>query len=84
MSPLWSYVLAVIGITAMLLAGKKRVIAWPIGLISQIVWASYAIATRQWGFLISAIAFSAVYARNWYLWFREEQEAKNEDLRISS
>lgn len=64
MNPLWSYGLAAIGITGLLLAGSKRKVGWAIGFGAQILWIAYALATDQPGFLVSAFAYGFVYARN--------------------
>lgn len=69
---IWSFILAAIGITGLILAGKKMKIGWAIGLAAQVLWIVYALVTHQWGFIFSALAYGAVYARNWYMWFIEE------------
>lgn len=67
----WSYVLAFVGIAGLVLAGRDRSLGWAIGLGAQGLWIAYALATGQHGFLISAVAYGAVYARNWRAWRRE-------------
>jgi hypothetical protein len=61
---LWSIGLAAIGIAGLWLAGAQKRIGWAIGLTAQLLWATYGITTGQWGFLASAAAYGAVYARN--------------------
>lgn len=73
MNPLWSWALAVIGMTGMWLAGRKRWYAWLVNLGSQTVWLSYGVATRQWGFVASAFGFGTVYVINHRRWRREER-----------
>jgi len=67
----WSWVLTVVGIAGLLLAGGRRTVGWAVGLGAQALWVAYAVATRQWGFIFSALAYGAVYARNWLRWRRE-------------
>lgn len=74
-NPWWSIVLALLGITSMVLAGNKLKSAWVIGLISQVIWITYGFITNQWGFVLSGVAFSIVYVRNLLLWHAEEKEA---------
>lgn len=68
MSQWWSWVLAVIGISGLYLAGRKKALGWAVGLAAQTLWITYAVATRQWGFLVSAFAYGWVYAHNWSRW----------------
>lgn len=70
MHPLWSWVLTVVGVTGLLLAGSKRKVGWAIGLGAQVLWLAYALATEQYGFIVSAFAYGAVYTRNWLAWRR--------------
>lgn len=68
----WSWLLTAIGITGLLLAGSKRKVGWAIGLAAQVPWIVYALATEQYGFIVSALAYGATYARNWWRWYREQ------------
>jgi hypothetical protein len=70
---IWSFILATVGILGLVLAGKKMSVGWAVGLAAQVLWIVFALVTHQWGFIISALAYGFVYARNWYLWWIEEQ-----------
>lgn len=65
---LWSYILAVVGILGIFLAGKKRTVGWVIGLGAQLLWIAYAIVTAQYGFIVSALGYGWVYGLNWWRW----------------
>lgn len=65
---LWSYVLGAIGILGIYLAGKRNLWGWAIGLGAQGLWLIYAIVTAQYGFIFTAVAYAAIYGRNWWLW----------------
>lgn len=65
---LWSYLLAAVGIFGIYLSGKKLAIGWLVGLGAQVLWIIYALVTRQYGFIISAVAYGAVYATNYKKW----------------
>lgn len=69
MSAYWSYLLTAIGVTGLYLAGKGYWWAWLVGLAAQGFWITYAIATEQWGFIVSAVAYGYVYARNARRWW---------------
>jgi hypothetical protein len=72
---IWSCVLAAVGILGLWLAGRKQKIGWAVGLSAQILWIIFACITKQWGFILSAIAYGWVYGRNWLRWHAEEREA---------
>lgn len=81
MNWLWSFILAGIGLLSLWVAGNHNKAGWMIGIIAQVLWFWYAIATEQFGFILSCFAYGWVYARNWLRWSREE--APDEDLRLS-
>lgn len=68
MSQGWSWVLTVMGVTAIWLAGRGNRIGWAVGFSGQLLWIVYAVASRQWGFLAAAGLYGGVYARNWFRW----------------
>lgn len=74
---MWSYLLAVVGILGLYIAGKKKASGWAIGLSAQVLWVVYAVSTKQWGFIVSAIAYGTMYAKNWLSWKRAEQQEPN-------
>ena len=62
---LWSYILAVVGLAGLYLAGGPRAsLGWSLGIASQSLWGAYAIASEQYGFLVTAFAYGVVYAKN--------------------
>jgi len=64
----WSIALAATGILGIWLAGRKNLWGWAIGVAAQLLWIAYAIVTQQWGFILSAVAYAAVYGWNWWKW----------------
>lgn len=71
MNQWWSWLLTGVGVTGLYFAGRKNKVGWAIGFAAQSLWILYAVATRQWGFIVSAGAYGSVYARNWLRWRRE-------------
>jgi len=69
---LWSWILAAIGVTGIFFVGKKTVWGWLILLANECIWIAYAVSTKQYGFIISALAYGAVYIRSYIHWKREE------------
>jgi len=52
-----------IGVTGLLIAATRPRIGWWFNIGAQVAWVIYAVVTRQWGFLISAIAYGVAYVR---------------------
>lgn len=69
---LWSWILAAIGVTGIFFVGKKTVWGWLILLANECIWIAYAINTKQYGFIISALAYAGVYIRSYIHWKRED------------
>lgn len=63
MNPAWSYILAAVGITGLWIAATRPHIGWWFNIAAQGIWVAYAVATRQWGFLLTAVAYAIVYVR---------------------
>lgn len=70
MNPGWSFLLAAVGLLGVWLAGRKSWTGWAVGIVSQVLWITYGLTTGQYGFFLSAFAYGAMYARNWWLWTR--------------
>lgn len=64
----WSYLLMIVGVMGLWLAGRKSVWGWAVGLGAQGLWLVYAMVTQQWGFIVSALAYGWVYANNYLKW----------------
>jgi len=57
----------IVGVTGIYLAGRggRAVIAgWIVGAAAQLLWFIYAIVTKQYGFLVSAIAYGSIIVLN--------------------
>lgn len=72
---IWSYALAAVGILGIWLAGRKSLWGWAVGFAAQALWIVYALVTDQYGFIVSALAYAAIYGRNWWKWSQERREA---------
>lgn len=71
MSPYWSWLLTAVGVTGLYFAGRKKAVGWAIGIGAQVLWFSYAVATEQWGFIVSCFAYGWVYVKNFRCWRKE-------------
>jgi hypothetical protein len=65
---LWSWVLAAIGVAGIYFVGKKTLWGWFILLFGETLWIAYAVATEQYGFIVSAIAYAALYIKAYLHW----------------
>jgi hypothetical protein len=70
----WSYLLTAVGIYGLLLLRAKKSIGWVVGLAAQTLWLAYAIATRQWGFILSAACYGTVNTLGLIAWRKAERE----------
>lgn len=68
---MWSWVLTTISVLGLYYAGKRMWQGWLLGLLAQPVWLTYALATRQYGFVLSCLAFGYVNASNLLRWRRD-------------
>lgn len=73
----WSYLLTAVGILGLYLAGRRIPAGWLIGLGAQGLWIAYATATQQYGFYVSAVAYAAVYSKNFLTWHRQDSTRRN-------
>lgn len=80
-SQLWSWALAAIGVSGVFLTTKKLYAGFVVGVLVQLLWISYAIASSQYGFIASALAFGWVNALGWYRWTRSTAPKPERDTR---
>lgn len=69
----WSWALAAVGIFGLWLSGRKDYRGWFVGFGAQILWITYALVTVQYGFILSAVAYGAIYLKNGLAWMREKR-----------
>lgn len=73
---IWSFVLAAVGIAGIYLAGRKSKWGWGLGLAAQVLWVVFALTTAQYGFILTAVAYGAVYGKNLWQWHKEDARKK--------
>jgi hypothetical protein len=69
----WSWILTAVGVTGLYFAGKNNKVGWAIGIFAQSLWIAYALATQQYGFLVSAFAYGFIYIKNFNAWRNNER-----------
>ncbi len=72
----WSYLLAAVGVTGIFLVGRKDIWGWLVLSTNEFIWIAYALATDQYGFIIMALAYLAVYIKS-YIGWKSEAKMKN-------
>lgn len=71
---MWSWILAVIGASGIYFVGRKSAWAWFVLLFNECLWIIYAITTKQYGFIFSALAYAAVYIKSYLHWTNEPKQ----------
>jgi len=71
---MWSWVLAVIGVTGIYFVGRKTIWGWLVLLLNECLWIIYALVTKQYGFILGATAYAVVYIKSYMLWHKEKNE----------
>jgi hypothetical protein len=62
------YILSLIGVTALILIGKRKELGWALAFTNECLWFLFAIATKQYGFIIGALVYGFVNAHNYRKW----------------
>lgn len=70
----WSWVLGTIGVAGIYFVGRKTIWGWIVLLSNEVLWITYALLTKQYGFIFSAVAYGIVYIKSFLHWRRDEQE----------
>lgn len=60
--------LAAIGICGIFVVGQKTIWGWWVLLFNECLWIIYAITTEQYGFIVGAVAYAAVYIKSYLHW----------------
>lgn len=70
----WSFLLTSVGVFGLFIVGNSKWWGFAIGLFAQTLWLAYALATHQYGFLLSAFAYGWVNVRGWRNFRRNDKE----------
>lgn len=68
---MWSWVLAIIGVTGIYFVGRKTIWGWFVLLFNECLWMVYAITTRQYGFIFASLAYAVTYVKSYIHWSKE-------------
>ena len=67
-----SYILAAIGVKGIFFVGRKTIWGWLVLLLNECLWIVYAVTTKQYGFILAAVAYGIVYIKSFIHWRRDE------------
>jgi hypothetical protein len=67
----WSVLLTVIGVGGLYLVTRKLWTGFVVGIGVQLLWIAYAVVTKQWGFIGSALAYGYVNFLGLRRWLRD-------------
>ena len=84
MNPIWSFALTAVGVLGIYVSGKRNYWGWGIGLGAQVLWFAYAIATQQWGFIVSCFAYGYVYWKNFRQWRKDAAGQRSTEVNTSN
>lgn len=65
---MWSWILALCGITGTFIVGKKNRWGWVVLFFNETLWIIYALSSSQYGFILGSIAYMIVYVKNHRSW----------------
>ena len=68
---MWSWVLAAIGVTGIFLVGRKTIWGWLVLCVNECIWIAYGLATKQYGFIVMALSYAAVYIKSYLHWRKD-------------
>jgi len=71
-----SYCLAPFGLLGMAVVGRKKTWGWLLSMSTQVLWATYAVGTGQFGFLLGTVSYFVIYLKSWLKWRRDDMEAE--------
>lgn len=67
-----SWALGALGVTGLWIAGRKQWWGWVLNVVNEGLWIYYALLTEQYGFILMALAYAFVYARNAVQWRKDQ------------
>lgn len=75
----WSWALSIVGAFGMYLTGKKDWRGWVVVLVNEVVWFTYAIVTKQYGFFVGCAIYGAIGTKNLIQWLKEHRKVREKN-----
>jgi hypothetical protein len=80
---IWPWVLSAVSLTGFWFVGKKIRAGWLINLSGEVLWLTWSVLYHQYGFIMSVVPFTFIYALNWHRW-RPAAKAETEAAACSA
>jgi hypothetical protein len=74
---MWSWVLEGVGLLGATVIGRKHWWGWSILLTNTVLWAVYAVVSRQYGFMVASFFYAPIYTRNLIKWYKQRNKSAN-------
>jgi len=68
---MWSWVLATVGLIGLLFVGRKTRYGWLILLINETLWITYAVQTKQYGFILGSLVIMVICIKSYRNWSKD-------------
>ena len=68
------WVLAIVGVFGIYFVGRKTLWGWSVLLFNETLWTVYGLVTKQYGFIVSAVAYGLVYIKSYRHWKELESD----------
>jgi len=70
---IWSWLLSIVGAAGIYLAGKRDWRGWAVSLASEVLWTTYGITTKQYGFVFGSALYGTIFIKNLRAWIISHQ-----------
>lgn len=67
-------VVSALALASVLLAGRRKISAWPLLIAAHLLFLGYSAVTKQWGFWPLNVGMIAAGAANWRAWAHQPAE----------
>jgi hypothetical protein len=80
-----SWTLGAMAAIGLIIVGRKKTWGWLFLVFAQMMWITYGVTTRQYGFVASGMGFAALNGYNYIKWLKADlQSEKVRDLEMTA
>ena len=63
---------------------KRHPAVWPVWFANDIAWVTYAVWSKQYGFILGSVVIGAIHARAWTVWRAHQRRRLEYSKRLQS